>query len=155
MTSEGTTLDGGLDLVEVGRRLKDARRTRGLSLTEVATTAAVTEADLTRIEEGHAESLDLESLDHLAAALRVPLLQFFPERSAAARDREMSAEARWASFPASLRLFVEQERAAKRAVSEDIIRALAGITFHSREPGTPDDWRIVYRAFLRGLHPER
>lgn len=153
----GTTMGAGFDLRDVGRRVKSVRCSRGLSLSQVATSAALPEMQLQRIEDGLVDNVDLESLDQLAHALAVPILQLFPERHVAvgADDRAGSPDEQWARLPGSLRNFVEQERAAGRGVHDDVLRSLADITFEGKYPDAPDTWRILYRAFIRALYPNR
>ncbi|MYE31888.1 MAG: helix-turn-helix transcriptional regulator [Chloroflexi bacterium] len=58
--------------VEIGRRLREARRRRGLSQSEVSQTAGITQASLSNYETGKRE-LPLSTMMNLAAALDVPL----------------------------------------------------------------------------------
>ncbi len=61
--------------VEVGRRLREARRRRGLSQSEVSRSAGITQASLSNYETGKRE-LPLSTVLNLAAALDVPLGDF-------------------------------------------------------------------------------
>ncbi len=61
--------------VEVGRRLREARRRRGLSQSEVSQSAGITQASLSNYETGKRE-LPLSTVLNLAAALDVPLGDF-------------------------------------------------------------------------------
>ena len=58
--------------IEVGRRLRDARRRRGLSQSEVSQSAGITQASLSNYETGKRE-LPLSTILNLAAALDVSL----------------------------------------------------------------------------------
>lgn len=58
--------------VEVGRRIRDARRRRGLSQSEVSQAAGITQASLSNYETGKRE-LPLSTVLNLASALDVPL----------------------------------------------------------------------------------
>lgn len=58
--------------VEVGRRLRQARRRRGLSQSEVSQSAGITQASLSNYETGKRE-LPLSTVLNIAAALDVSL----------------------------------------------------------------------------------
>ena len=58
--------------VEIGRRIREARRRRGLSQSEVSQAAGITQASLSNYETGKRE-LPLSTVMNLAAALDVPL----------------------------------------------------------------------------------
>ena len=58
--------------IEVGRRLREARRRRGLSQSEVSQSAGITQASLSNYETGKRE-LPLSTILNLAAALDVSL----------------------------------------------------------------------------------
>lgn len=58
--------------VEIGRRIREARRRRGLSQSEVSQVAGITQASLSNYETGKRE-LPLSTVMNLAAALDVPL----------------------------------------------------------------------------------
>ena len=52
-------------------RLREAREQRGMTQAELAETAQVTQATVSRIENGRVASLDLVVLDKLANALEI------------------------------------------------------------------------------------
>ena len=58
--------------IEIGRRLREARRRRGLSQSEVSQSAGITQASLSNYETGKRE-LPLSTLMNLASALDVSL----------------------------------------------------------------------------------
>ena len=63
---------------QVGQRLQQARRDRGMSHAELATRAGLSEADLARFEQGSSRPSPRAFLA-LADALVVPLRHLFPQ----------------------------------------------------------------------------
>ena len=63
---------------QVGRRLQQARRDRGMSHAELATRAGLAETDLARFEQGSSRPSPRTFLA-LADALVVPLRHLFPQ----------------------------------------------------------------------------
>jgi len=61
----------------IGARLRDLREAAGITLTELAQTAGISKAYLSRLESGE-RSLSLATLLTLAAALHVPFASIFP-----------------------------------------------------------------------------
>ncbi|MXW34925.1 MAG: helix-turn-helix transcriptional regulator [Chloroflexi bacterium] len=66
--------------VEIGQRIREARRRRGLSQSEVSQMAGITQASLSNYETGKRE-LPLTTMMNLAASLDVPVgdLMAIPE----------------------------------------------------------------------------
>lgn len=149
----------GLDVKEVGRRIRTEREARSLSVDAFAKQAALPEAFVEQLERGELDDARLDSLDALARALAVPLVTLLtdPQRTRTeaelAADKEREAASFWNGLPTSLRAFVEEERAGGRSVADDTLRSLAKIQFQEQPPGAPDGWRRVLEALMRSLHP--
>ncbi len=147
------------DVKEFGRRLKNEREARSMSVDAIARQAAVSEAYVHQLERGELQEAPFDSLDALARALAIPLLHLLTDsrgpttQQELAQHREREAAAFWAALPTSLRAFVEQERAAGREVADDALKSLAGIKFQHASPNGPDAWRPILDALMRGLHP--
>lgn len=60
-----------VEIQELGKRIKQARVASGLSPTEVAAMAGMSTANLYRIESEDTKSIPRETLQRLAAALKV------------------------------------------------------------------------------------
>lgn len=73
----GDGVAGGEVSALVGSRLRDLREAAGITLTELAQTAGISKAHLSRLENG-GRSLSLATLLTLAAALRVPVASILP-----------------------------------------------------------------------------
>ena len=58
--------------IEIGKRLREARRRRGLSQSDIARSAGITQASVSNYETGKRE-LPLSTVLNLVAALDVPL----------------------------------------------------------------------------------
>ena len=92
---------GNADEVELGRRIRGARRERGRSLREIAEVAGVSESFLSQVERGVA-SPSVQSLRRIAAALSVPVVTLLagPESSgrvvrAGERRRMLDRRGHW------------------------------------------------------------
>ena len=80
--------------VETGKRIRHFRKSRAMTLEELAALIHKSKATLSKYEKGEI-SLDLDTLYDLAAALRVQAEQFLPAGSAEAGppQREIDPEA--------------------------------------------------------------
>lgn len=88
-------------VVRVGRRVRECRRERGLTQSQLARRLRIRADTLSRIERGqHAASL--QTLERIAAALEVSMIEFFGDASLPSAEvvaireylRELSAEER-------------------------------------------------------------
>lgn len=108
-------------VARVGRRLRESRRERGLTQSQLARKLRIRADTLSRIERGqHAASL--QTLERIAAALEVSMIEFFEDSSlpvaevATIRDylRELSVEDRQLVLRV-LRLQTDYLRSLRRA----------------------------------------
>lgn len=63
--------------LQVGRRIRELRKAKGLSLTQLAERADLNDKHLGMVERGD-ENLTLKSIRKIAAALEVPITELFP-----------------------------------------------------------------------------
>lgn len=151
----GTTV--GPNAIEIGRRLRSAREAKNLSRDVVARRAALEEAYVTGLENGQELRVDFEPLDALARALGISMLALVADRprtkTAVERDEERKRDQRefWAGLPQPLRTFLEDKANKQHQISEDVVHVLANIKFKTKQPATPDDWRVLYEALVRTI----
>jgi len=78
MVLPGTFTPGGINVeLQVGRRIRELRKAKGLSLTQLAERADLNDKHLGLVERGE-ENLTLKSIRKIAAALEVPITELFP-----------------------------------------------------------------------------
>lgn len=64
--------------LQVGRRIRQLRKTKGLSLSQLAERADLNDKYLGQVERGD-ENLTIRSIRNIATALEVPVADLFPE----------------------------------------------------------------------------
>ncbi|MFQ5614195.1 MAG: helix-turn-helix domain-containing protein [Anaerolineae bacterium] len=130
-------------MLEIGEKLRTARRSQGLSLRELAARAEVSASLLSQIENGKANP-SVRSLHSIADALSLPIDYFFPDRSSEEATGPWTASDLRAAQVAALREdaapgFDEQEQSlpgpALRADARSTIELRGGVTWARLTPG--------------------
>jgi transcriptional regulator with XRE-family HTH domain len=108
----------------IGARVRELRKQRGWSLSELARKAGIARSYLFRIEEGKS-SPTYEKIRALAEALGALPSELFGEEPPA--------------VPASLQQFAEEEK-----LGSAEIQMLAQIEHRGNKPDSPEEWRAIY-----------
>jgi transcriptional regulator with XRE-family HTH domain len=148
-----------LDVKQVGRRIRETRESKQLSLRDLAQLARMPEDEILRLESGAIGNIGFECLAELSRALDVRMIELIcdpprpptSEEIAAGRERERASL--WAKLPGPLRALIDQEVTAGHPIPEDIIRSLANVNFQEQQPSTPEQWRTLLNALVRSLNP--
>ncbi len=118
--------------VEIGKRLQNLRRRKGLSQGELAERSGISRASITNLERGGAGDVRAETLARLAAALEVDLTALVAERRVGSDEG--------VKIPAALGRFALSQNLSFREV-----QFLAEIPFSGqRQPATPEEWEKIY-----------
>ena len=142
-----------LDVRQVGRRIRAARESKYLTVVNLASMVRMTESEIATLEEGAIDDIDFERLDALARALEVRMIELItePHRTLGAdeiaAEKERERESLWSGLPPSLRSLIDQECKLGRPVPEDIVRSLARIVFHDKQPTCVEEWRTILKAY--------
>jgi len=128
--------------MDIPARVTELRQKKGVTVTELARRAGVSQPYLRQIELGIKRNPSAAVLQRLAKALGVTVADIMgtpvgvPERTLA-------------DAPASLQEFVRRRGKALGLRQEDV-EILAGIHYRGRQPETIDDWEVIFR-FLRRI----
>jgi len=116
---------------DIGKRIADLRTDKGLSLSELASMAAVSKSYLSTVEKGSGSRPGAAVLHKIAQALGVTLADLV--------GREIVQES--PTIPNELR-----ELALERSLPRRDIEMLAGIAFRGEVPKTKQRWAFIYDA---------
>jgi transcriptional regulator with XRE-family HTH domain len=123
----GTRDDGA-----IGGRIRAFRKDRGMTLTDLATTAGVSKSHLSALENGSGARPGAAILHKIAVALGVTLADLI--------GREVRPQAP-TQVPASLLEFAKAQD-----LPQADIDMLASIAFRGEQPRTPERWAYIYTA---------
>jgi transcriptional regulator with XRE-family HTH domain len=147
-----------IDVGSVGQRLKQLRELKGFSLSAFAGEAGVSKSYLAKLERGEIENPGLQTLQVIAATLKITLADLLapasvdaPPPSSAAGSEVAEYERLLADLPSGLREFLNAKEAEGERLPADLIRSLAAIQFRGKRPQDPADWRFLYDAIRRSL----
>jgi transcriptional regulator with XRE-family HTH domain len=131
--TEPPSPDGTIDdSTAIGGRIRAFRKDRGMSLTDLATTAGVSKSHLSAIENGVGARPGAAILHKIAVALGVTLADLI--------GQEVRPQTP-AQIPASLLEFAKA-----RNLPQADIDMLASIAFRGERPRTPERWAYIYTA---------
>lgn len=116
---------------EIGARIRSLRHDKGLSLSELASTASVSKSYLSTVEKGSGSRPGAAFLHKIAQALGVTLADLV--------GRELVTDS--PNIPAAL-----QELAAERNLPARDVEMLAGIAFRGEVPKSRERWEFIYNA---------
>lgn len=115
----------------IGNRIASLRTEKGLSLSELASLAAVSKSYLSTVEKGSGSRPGAAFLHKIAQALGVTLADLI--------GREVVADS--PEIPTVLR-----ELASERKLPVRDVEMLAGIAFRGEAPRTKERWEFIYNA---------
>ena len=120
-----------MELASFGQRVRDRREKEGWSQEGLAKKVGISRNYLSQIERGVATNLSWQVVNRLAAALGL----------------ETTGEQRnWSNLPPGLADF-----ARKADVPQADIEMLARIRYRGRQPSTPAEWEMLYKAIKIAL----
>lgn len=120
------------DAAAIGRRMRGFRKDRGMTLSDLATSAGVSKSHLSVIENGSGARPGAAILHKLAVALGVTLADVL--------GRDVRAQSP-ADIPSSLLEFAKAHRLPQADVD-----MLASIVFRGEQPRTAERWAFIYTA---------
>jgi XRE family transcriptional regulator, fatty acid utilization regulator len=147
----------GIDLITFGQRLRHLRRTRGLTLTELADRVGRAPSVLSLIENGRREP-KLSLIEQLATALSVPVTELLSRQPPSRRAQLEIALADAQQDPSYRRLGLPPLKIGAR-VPTDVLEHLAAVAAElraqrSKPTATPEEARAA-NAALRDAMRER
>ncbi len=120
-----------MELASFGQRVRDRREKEGWSQEGLAKKVDISRNYLSQIERGVATNLSWQVVNRLAAALGL----------------ETTGEQRnWSNLPPGLADF-----ARKADLPQADIEMLARIRYRGRQPSTPAEWEMLYKAIKIAL----
>lgn len=152
-----------LDVARLGRRLKEMRERRELSISAVAEQAGLAKSYVAKLEGGEVDNPGLRTVTALAGALQTTLpelLEYAPPAGRDPRRREIGPspaeeqalyESRLAEAPQSFRDFLAAEDAVGRGVPSNVASVLMTLEVRGKQPSDVEDWRFLYSALLRSV----
>lgn len=120
------------DAAAIGQRMRGFRKDRGMTLSDLATSAGVSKSHLSVIENGSGARPGAAILHKLAVALGVTLADVL--------GRDVRAQSP-ADIPSSLLEFAKAQRLPQADVD-----MLASIVFRGEQPRTAERWAFIYTA---------
>lgn len=123
---------------QLGDRIQELRKQKGLTLTELARQASISKGYLSQIERGEAGRPSAQVLYGIASVLgtSVASLLGMPIGDA---DAEVMISESLGDFAKAANL------------SEDEVAMLARVRYRGRQPQTVEDWRYLYESIKRSL----
>lgn len=119
-----------------GERLRTLRKNRGLSLDQLASKTGISRAYLWKLEKKPAANPSLELMERLAKELDTTV----GELAGSIPPAEP------ASIPDSLKKCQDHY-----GLTDDDVRDLSRIRFRGGQPGSPDDWYVLYLNLKKAM----
>ena len=145
---------------DIGRRIRDLRTAKGMTLPQLADVAGVNKGYLWRIEQsgedGSGARPSASTLLKIADALEVSVLQLVDEERGAATgaNQATASVSRVADIPeisTSLQDFIKACKKKKEPLTEEAIWMLAGIRLEGRTAESVEDWEYIFQSIKRVL----
>ncbi len=121
---------------DIGRKVQALRRSRDITLPQLARNAEVSKGYLYQLEEGQTGNPSIDVLYKLAGALELTVADLLGE---AKTNRKLPDQ-----VPNSLNDFIRQKKREKDPLSEPEVQMLAGIELRGRRPSTAKDWEYIF-----------
>ncbi len=131
------------DLKSLGTRVRNARLTKGLSLTDLAEKSKISKGYLSLLENGGDVNPTFDVFLKIAKALDVTLADLL------GAPKVQSRPAIIAELPAGLRELLEERRRAGRPLDEETIYGLAHANYRGRKPQSKSDFEFVLQTLAR------
>lgn len=126
------------DSEQLGDRIRQLRKQKRMTLSELARQASVSKGYLSQIERGDAGRPSAQALHGIASVLGTSVASLLGMPVGEADTEIMISE--------SLRKFAEVEN-----LSEDEVAMLARVRYRGRQPRTVEDWRFLYESIKRSI----
>ena len=123
---------------QLGERIHELRRQKGLTLTELARQASVSKGYLSQIERGEAGRPSAQVLFGIASVLGTSVASLLGMPTAAGESEVVVSD--------SLAAFANDAK-----LSDDEVAMLARVRYRGRQPQTPEDWRYLYESIKRSI----
>lgn len=147
----------GINVDQLGKRLRQLRELDGKSLSGLALEADVSKSYLAKLEKGEIENPGLKTLQSVASALGITLSELIPStQGGVSAGSELGGpvaeyEDLLADLPQSLKEFLAEKEREGGPLPADVVRSLATIQFRGKKPRKPSDWKFLYDAISRSL----
>lgn len=122
--------------MSLGTKVKQRRLERGWTNAELARRTGLSTGYISRLEANRVRRPAADILDTIARALGTTSSDLLDRPEPAPPD----------AIPPSLRAYAEEAQ-----LPDDVVAALARLSYHGRQPTTPADWGFVWEAFLRAI----
>lgn len=130
-------------LREIGRRLKNLREERGLTLAHIAAQTKLSKAYLSELEHGNATNPTLDALKRLADAFGVTVADVVGLPAATATSTVPP------ELPDGLRQFIRHRRLHGKPLDHATINWLANAQFRgATRPATLEDYAHLHRSLV-------
>jgi transcriptional regulator with XRE-family HTH domain len=123
---------------QLGDRIQELRKQKGLTLTELARQASISKGYLSQIERGEAGRPSAQVLYVIASVLGTSVASLLGMPIGDADAEVMISE--------SLGAFAKAAN-----LSDDEVAMLARVRYRGRQPQTVEDWRYLYESIKRSL----
>ncbi|MDP7035594.1 MAG: helix-turn-helix domain-containing protein [Planctomycetota bacterium] len=130
---------------DIGRKVQALRRSRDITLPQLARNAEVSKGYLYQLEEGQTGNPSIDVLYKLAGALDLTVADLLGE---AKTNRKLPDQ-----VPNSLNDFIRQKKREKDPLSEPEVQMLAGIELRGRRPSTAKDWEYIFESIKMRIEP--
>tara|TARA_B100000959_G_C14693282_1_gene505651 strand:+ start:245 stop:649 length:405 start_codon:yes stop_codon:yes gene_type:complete len=130
---------------DIGRKVQALRRSRDITLPQLARNAEVSKGYLYQLEEGQTGNPSIDVLYKLAGALELTVADLLGE---AKTNRKLPDQ-----VPNSLNDFIRQKKREKDPLSEPEVQMLAGIELRGRRPSTAKDWEYIFESIKMRIEP--
>jgi transcriptional regulator with XRE-family HTH domain len=131
--------DKNLDLVKLGHQVRLRRKSKGWSLSDLAKESGVSKAYISDVENGAAGRPNIQYVYSLAVALGVSLDGLL--RDTVRKPLETGPKAKIEELPPGLAKLQAEEK-----LTDDEVRALAGVSFRGERPTDEKGWRFLFEA---------
>ena len=128
-----------LDLVKLGHQVRLRRKSKGWSLSDLAKESGVSKAYISDVENAVAGRPNIQYVYALAVALGVSLDGLLSDT--VPKPSNMEPKARTEELPPGLAKLQELEK-----LTDDEVRALAGVSFRGERPTDVNGWRFLLDA---------
>jgi transcriptional regulator with XRE-family HTH domain len=148
------TLGDQLDSGVIGRRIRDERVARGITLPQLAAAAGMSKGYLWNIETHHelrsgtpAPKISLDVLARVLAPLGLSVGEFLSATSI--------ASAAGSEFPEGFAEFLAQRASSGGPVPPGDVEMLMSVRMRGKRPRTPEGWATLYDALRPFLDEEK
>ncbi len=122
----------------LGGRIRELRKNRGLTLTQLSQRSKVSKAYLSQLENEQFSNPTTDILLKLCSVLRVSVDTILDLEGSTA------VQADFFEVPAQLRAIVKEEE-----LNDDDIAMLSKISYRGKQPNSTDGWRSVIKAIRK------